>query len=120
MTLNNQTKPLLESSSIKGRQSMNIAKVDLSRQRRSKMDIIFDILETARDGASKTRIMYRANLSFAGLSTYLPFLLKMGLLTQESNGNSTVYKSTEKARFFLKMYVEVTQFINENKETRAN
>ena len=50
-----------------------------SRKRRDHLDIIAEMLEVARDGALKTKIMYEANLSFAQLNEYLSFLLEIGL-----------------------------------------
>lgn len=76
---------------------------------RSRMDIAAAILEIALGGAIKTRIMYRAFLSFPQLKEYLELLLDGGLL--EHKPEERLYRTTEKGKQFLKMYREVGQMI---------
>ncbi|MFL6431808.1 MAG: winged helix-turn-helix domain-containing protein, partial [Nitrososphaeraceae archaeon] len=45
---------------------------------RSRTDIVGLILEAANGGATKTRIMYKAFLSYAQLKEYLTVLLEKG------------------------------------------
>jgi predicted transcriptional regulator len=66
---------------------------------RSSFEIIAEILETAKDGAKKTRIMYACGLSFRFVQKYLDLLIETGLLAM---GNS--YKTTEKGIAFLRKY----------------
>lgn len=47
---------------------------------RSRTDIVSQILEAANGGATKTKIMYKAYLSYAQLKEYLSVLLENGLL----------------------------------------
>jgi predicted transcriptional regulator len=49
-------------------------------KRRDRHDIVAEILETAKGGAIKTHIMYKARLSFGQLSEYLPLLVEKGFL----------------------------------------
>jgi len=74
-----------------------LVKVDgkLDSSHRSHIDIIADILDAAVDGAKKTHIMYKCNLSFKQLETYLNLLLDRGLLRIVSEEERTSY-----ARFF--------------------
>ena len=76
---------------------------------RSRMDIVAEMLETAQGGAIKTRIMYRAFLSFPQLKEYLAVLTDRGLLEYEEKDKE--YVTTESGRRFLKMYKEVGQMI---------
>jgi len=46
------------------------------RKRRDRLHIIAKILQTAKDGALKTPIMYKANLSFAQLNEYFKAIRK--------------------------------------------
>ena len=48
--------------------------------RRDRHDIFAEILETARGGAIKTHIMYKAKLSYGQVSEYIPMLLEKGFL----------------------------------------
>lgn len=50
------------------------------KQRRCDHDIIANILIISKEGATKTQILYGANLSYALLNKYLEFLTKTGLL----------------------------------------
>jgi len=70
---------------------------DRSDKRRSRHDIIADILEDAKDGTRKTHIMYRVNLSYSQNERYLTALKKAGFISEE-NG---VWKTTEKGLHVL-------------------
>jgi predicted transcriptional regulator len=59
-----------------------------------------DILSTAREGARKTEMVYKANLNFNRAERYIPFLEERGLM--ENSG--AVYKTTEKGTEFLHEY----------------
>jgi len=50
---------------------------------RSRSDISQMILESANGGSTKTKIMYKAYLSFAQLKEYLTVLQENGLLEYE-------------------------------------
>ena len=73
------------------------------------MDIVAEMLETAQGGAIKTRIMYRAFLSFPQLKEYLAVLTDRGLLEYEEKDKE--YVTTESGKRFLKMYKEIGQLI---------
>ena len=49
-------------------------------KRRDRHDIVAEILETAKGGAIKTHIMYKARLSFGQLSEFIPLLVEKGFL----------------------------------------
>jgi len=63
------------------------------------------MLNSARGGASKTKIMYKAYLSYSQLVEYLAFLQKNRLITREEG--TDLYRPTEKGLVFLKMSVEL-------------
>ena len=80
---------------------------------RSRMDILSDILQVAKEGARKTEIMHQCNLSFKQLCTYLDLLVSMGLLksTPPEPGekrNSNTYETTGKGRAFIQAYRNLT------------
>jgi predicted transcriptional regulator len=68
---------------------------------RSRTDITGLILEAANGGATKTKIMYKAYLSFAQLREYLSMLLEKGLIDYVEG--RTIYKTTEKGIRLLQM-----------------
>jgi predicted transcriptional regulator len=91
-----------------------------STKRRDKLYIIAEILETAKDSALKTQIMYRANLSFTQLNDYLSFMLKNELLEKISLNDRDVYKATEKGLNFLQRYREITELLKTEGENYKN
>lgn len=68
------------------------------------------ILQAATHGATKTRLMYSAYLSYAQLQEYLAFLIERRLLALEE-GAST-YKLTEQGLKFLRVYEEISQIVS--------
>jgi predicted transcriptional regulator len=76
---------------------------------RSRTEIVAMILEAANGGATKTRIMYKAFLSYAQLREYLSVLIENNLL-QYMEGSQT-YKTTEKGLSFLKMNNEIAELL---------
>jgi predicted transcriptional regulator len=75
---------------------------------RNRPEIISNILYAANGAASKTKIMYKAFLSYAQIKEYLPMLLEKNLLELEEDGK---YRTTEKGIQFLKMNEEIQELI---------
>lgn len=67
--------------------------------------MIASILSGARNGTSKTRIMYSALLSFDQLQKYLVFALDAKLLSLDNNNRT--YCITAKGLQFLKHFEEL-------------
>ena len=76
---------------------------------RSRTEIVSMILDAANGGATKTRIMYRAFLSYAQLREYLSILIENNLL--EYLEGSQTYKTTEKGLNLLKMHNEIGELL---------
>ena len=75
---------------------------------RSRTEIVSMILDTANGGATKTKIMYNAFLSYNQLKEYLPVLIENNLIYLES---TQIYKTTEKGLYFLKMHNEIGELL---------
>ena len=67
---------------------------------RDRLSIIAAILEVSNSGASKTRIMFGANLSFKLLEKYLAVVKEAGFV----HVKGSLYQLTEQGREFLKRY----------------
>lgn len=80
-------------------------------KRRDQLSIIANILDNSREGARKTQIMYRANLSFTQLNEYITFLLDQGLIRQHKVKEKEIYIATVKGILFAKMYSELLNMI---------
>jgi predicted transcriptional regulator len=76
---------------------------------RSRTEIVSMILEAANGGATKTRIMYKAFLSYAQLREYLSVLIENNLL-EYLEGTQT-YKTTEKGLNLLRMHNEIGELL---------
>jgi len=73
-------------------------------RRRSRLEVVADILTEALNGANKTRIMYRANLNFLRFDGYFSELLDKELIVEENaSDGKAVYRTTDKGRRFLKI-----------------
>src|ERR671938_1152827 len=85
---------------------------------RSRTDIVAQILEAANEsdgGATKTKIMYKAYLSYAQLKEYLAVLVESGLLQVVENGSTTnnqIFRTAEKGWQFLKLYNSIGELAN--------
>jgi len=77
---------------------------------RSRTDIIAMILQAATQGATKTRIMYGAYLSFAQLKEYLAFLQDKNLVAYEQG--TGLYKLTERGMHLLRTYEGISDLIS--------
>ncbi len=72
-------------------------------KRRSKFDIIVAILDVVSGGATKTKIVYKANLNFNLATKYLDLLLEKGLV--RTDGSS--YEITEEGETFVEKAKEL-------------
>lgn len=84
------------------------------RRRRSKKEIICEILSEALNGASKTRLMYRCNLNFERFSHYLKDLLKANLLECVTSNPSglIIFRTTGRGRELLKILQRTDEFFS--------
>ncbi len=78
----------------------------LSQVRRSPMEMVCDILGVLAEGPTKpTHILYKANMSWKVLSSYLDYLLNKGMVEKSGDeGKRIVYKLTTKGRSILDLY----------------
>lgn len=75
-------------------------------EKRSELEILRDILDLARRGERKTRIMYRANLSYDMLNRYLGFLVTRRFLVPTESGS---FRVTDAGHVFLSDVERVVQ-----------
>ena len=74
---------------------------------RSRTEIVGNILEAANGTAIKTKIMYKAFLSYNQLKEYLSILIENNLI-EYLDGTQT-FRTTEKGLNFLKMHNEIAE-----------
>ena len=71
--------------------------VQTPTKRRDRLETYFDILQALEAGAQKpTRIMYKANLSWAILQEYLKTLEARAIIVTQNEGTRKYYSLSEK------------------------
>ncbi len=81
---------------------------------RSRTEIIAMILEIASQGVTKTKIMYKAYLSYSQLNQYMSFLIENKLI--ECKPGTELYTLTEKGRKVVHVCKELDDMIPLKKE----
>ena len=77
---------------------------------RSKTEIVEQVLSAAIGGSTKTKIMYKAFLSYSQLGEYLTLLVAGGFLEYEQG--RLIYKTSHKGIQYLRKVEEINKFIN--------
>ena len=86
---------------------------------RSRMEIVCNILVATNGGgggATKTKIMFAAFLSYGQLKEYLSVLIDNNLI-EYSNGTQT-FKATEKGLNYLKTYREIGELLQQTTQVK--
>jgi len=76
---------------------------------RSRTEIVGNILDASNGGASKTKIMYTAFLSYNQLKEYISMLIENNLIKYLDWAHK--FKTTEKGLIFLKMHNEIGELL---------
>ncbi len=82
--------------------------------RRSRIDIIIDVLDAAQMGMNKTSVVYKTNLNFKLAEKYIELLQKHELLENKSDK----YITTSKGKIFLEKAKEITLPLEDQSQTR--
>ncbi len=78
--------------------------------RRSKVEIMADIIMSTNGvGATKTQIVYKANLNFKLATKYLEYLMEKGYVREAEREGRKVFVSTEKGQAFLRKFFEIAR-----------
>ncbi|BFH74812.1 winged helix-turn-helix domain-containing protein [Sulfurisphaera javensis] len=104
-------------------------RVEFNKRKRTKYDIMFDILYALSDGPlSKTRLIYKANLTYVIAEKYIPYLEKKNAIKKEGReyvitpiGRELLEKLKiyrEKADEIRQLLVKIKQKLNTSNTTR--
>ena len=80
--------------------------------KRSRHKIISQILDICVNGASKTRIVYQANLNFRTVNPYIDLLMKNDLL-KVKQGQTVLYETTERGITLLENFKQIHNELSE-------
>jgi predicted transcriptional regulator len=91
-----------------------LGEMEKGRRRRSRVDVICDILSEALGGANKTRLMYHCNLNFMRFNHYLQELLDAGLVecVDSDPDGIVLYKTSDKGRELVKVLRKANEFMS--------
>jgi predicted transcriptional regulator len=78
-------------------------------ENRSRLDLMSQILEAAKGGATRSQITRHSFLSNNYVSYYLSELTERGLVSHDSKTRS--YKTTLKGKEFLRLYDKLGEFM---------
>jgi predicted transcriptional regulator len=84
---------------------------------RSRTEITAMILDAVTAGATKTKIMYKAYLSYTQLKEYLSYLMENGMLRYEEG--TQLYRITDKGRKFINVYMEIDEMVSPTKDEKV-
>ena len=84
-------------------------KNNTERRKRTRYEIIHDLLAQCENGAKKTWLMYRANLSYELTNNYINKLVEKGLITQKDD----LYYITEKGQKLMQL---LRQYVDKKKQ----
>ena len=93
-----------------------MAKNKERRKARDTFEILATILKICQESTRRTLLIYKANLSFNMLRTYVELAIRAGLLEEELRSRSL--KTTEKGKSFLEAYDAIKRLVEEDSMTR--
>lgn len=85
----------------------------MSSKRRTNDLIVSQILKLCLNGASKTRIIYQANMNFMTVTPYLDNLIKNRCIEAVPEGSRILYKTTPKGMDLKEQFERVQSEIGE-------
>ena len=77
------------------------------------MEITINILEQAKNGINKTRLVYRTNLNFLLIQRYIDFLQEKNLI-EVTNDPHMVYRTTQRGMELLEEFSKIKQILGVN------
>ncbi len=80
--------------------------------KRSKYQIISQILDICVGGACKTKIVYQANLNFRTINPYIDLLTKNGLI-KTSMGRNVSYETTNRGMKLIEDFKQMNNKLSE-------
>jgi predicted transcriptional regulator len=86
-----------------------------NRRRRAKEEIVALIINSARQGASRTKIMNENFLNFKQAKKHIDFAIDMGFLYFDSNGK---FVATSRGVEYLRRFFDVVSLENDVTEKR--
>jgi predicted transcriptional regulator len=101
------------------RKEEDTQKLNSENKRRDQLCIIGSMLEIAIVPTLKTKIMYKANLSYTQLNYYLSFLVNTKLIVQSNLEGKEVYTTSALGLNFLQKHSELILLLKSNNDIKS-
>ncbi len=85
----------------------------MTSKRRTNDQIFSEILKICTKGATRTRIIYQANLNYNMVKSHIDNLIRSGLIDAVRDGPRTIYRTTPKGLEFKDRFEHVHKELNE-------
>jgi predicted transcriptional regulator len=82
-----------------------------SKNRRSRIEIISDIVTLAQNGESEFKIREKAQLNSKQAKSYLRELTKIGLIEMKNAEGRRIYITSQTGNQFLRQYIILKKFL---------
>ena len=93
----------------------------IQRPRRTQLEIVEQLLGIAsQDGATKTSLVYKANLNFKLAQKYIDELESKGMIVRREGGVGTTYACTERGREALRNISQTLNLLSEDRGFRRD
>jgi len=80
---------------------------------RHRLEVFYQILQSAKKPTFKTHIMYKSNLSYTRFKRDLELLVEKGLILRIVKNPHDIYQTTNRGSEFLKAYQTVKSILEE-------
>ena len=84
------------------------------RKNRTKVDMTYNILSTAKNGALKTHLMREANLNSMQITKMLDTLVSNGLIYVANDKNYSLYRTTSTGEQFIISYEDLLRLMGQS------
>lgn len=84
--------------------------------KRGREEIIARILSLCSEGATKTRIVYQANLNFKTVNPYMELLTRNGMIEIKREGQNDKYETTDKGEELLECFKKIQAHWNDKRD----
>ncbi|MCS4538825.1 MAG: hypothetical protein HYY67_08215 [Thaumarchaeota archaeon] len=88
------------------------------RKNRTKVDITYSILSTAKNGSLKTHLMREANMNSMQITKMLDTLVSNGLIYVANGKGSAIYQTTPTGEQFITRYEDLLRLMDNSANGR--
>ena len=88
--------------------------------KRTRFEVMYEILSFCRSPRQKTHIMYKCNLSYEQLQKYIEFTVSSNLLKKSEENGKALYQITEHGENFIHEYEQLRLIIDRARKLQSS